>query len=93
MVQTKDVSGVANQVEGHPALQVGAWVGYAVSGGQGISLAVVGAPPSARRPESPPGRLSGLRDRRGAGPPVTCPRARGHRRTTRLTGRYVWEGL
>ena len=32
MVQAHDVSGVANQVEGHPALQAGARVGYAVSG-------------------------------------------------------------
>ena len=33
MVQGRDVAGVANQVEGHRALQVGARVGYAVSGG------------------------------------------------------------
>lgn len=32
MVQEQDVAGVASKVEGHPALQVGARVGYAVSG-------------------------------------------------------------
>jgi type IV secretory pathway VirB2 component (pilin) len=32
MAQGRDVAGVANQVEGHPALQIGARVGYAVSG-------------------------------------------------------------
>jgi hypothetical protein len=32
MLQRRDVSKVANQVEGHPALQIGARVGYAVSG-------------------------------------------------------------
>jgi hypothetical protein len=32
MPQRRDVSKVANQVEGHPALQIGARVGYAVSG-------------------------------------------------------------
>jgi hypothetical protein len=32
MVHVRDVSGVADQVEGQPALQVGARVGYAVSG-------------------------------------------------------------
>ncbi|MHB8188442.1 MAG: DUF1206 domain-containing protein [Dermatophilaceae bacterium] len=32
MARGRDVAGVASQVEGHPALQVGARVGYAVSG-------------------------------------------------------------
>jgi type IV secretory pathway VirB2 component (pilin) len=32
MAQGRDVAGVASQVEGHPALQIGARVGYAVSG-------------------------------------------------------------
>ena len=32
MAQGRDVAGVANRVEGHPALQIGARVGYAVSG-------------------------------------------------------------
>jgi type IV secretory pathway VirB2 component (pilin) len=32
MVQAHDVSGVANQVEGNPAMQAGARVGYAISG-------------------------------------------------------------
>lgn len=32
MARGRDVAGVANRVEGHPALQIGARVGYAVSG-------------------------------------------------------------
>jgi hypothetical protein len=32
MVEVRDVAGAADQVEGHPALQIGARVGYAVSG-------------------------------------------------------------
>jgi type IV secretory pathway VirB2 component (pilin) len=32
MAQGRDVAGVASQVEGHPALQIGARVGYAVGG-------------------------------------------------------------
>ena len=32
MAQGRDVAGVADRVEGHPALQIGARVGYAVSG-------------------------------------------------------------
>ena len=39
MVQGRDVVGVANQVEGHRALQVGARVGYAVSGGLHLLIA------------------------------------------------------
>ena len=32
MAQGRDVASVANEVEGHPVLQIGARVGYAVSG-------------------------------------------------------------
>ena len=39
MVRGRDVAGVANQVEGHRALQVGARVGYAVSGGLHLLIA------------------------------------------------------